>query len=168
MRGKFRNSGSNRRDHRARRQERSGNYKFVRRGENNFSRDRRRNFDNRRNNFSRSFKRRGKLSREKLNEELDNYFERKGGESFKDHLDNELEVYKNNAKINENITKENISLPVQPPQQKEEEKKVEEKKAEEKNVEMKVEAQEPPKEAEVKEEVEEKKDDKKRKKRGKK
>ena len=163
MRGKFRNTGSNRRDHRARRQERSGNYKFVRRGENNFGRDRRRNFDNRRNNFSRSFKRRGKLSREKLNEELDNYFERKGGESLKDHLDNELEVYKNNAKINENTTKENISLPVQPPQPKEEEKKVEEK-----NVEMKVETQEAPKEAEVKEVVEEKKDDKKKKKRGKK
>ena len=163
MRGKYRNAGSNRRDHRSRRQERSGNYKFVRRGENNYSRDRRRNFNNRRQNFSRSFKRRGKLTQETLNEELDNYFERKGGESLKDHLDNELEVYKNNAKINENIPKENISLPVQPPQPKEEEKKVEEK-----NVEMKVEKQEEPKEPEVKEEVEEKKDDKKKKKRGKK
>ena len=164
MRGKFRNTGSNRRDHRARRQERSGNYKFVRRGENNFSRDRRRNFDSRRKNFSRSFKRGGKLSHEKLNEELDNYFERKGGDSLKDHLDNELEVYKNNAKINENITKENISLPAQqPPQPKEEEKKVEEK-----NVEMKAETQEVPKEPEVKEENVEKKEDKKKKKRGKK
>ena len=163
MRGKFRNTGSNRRDHRARRQERSGNYKFVKRGENNFSRDRRRNFDNRRKNFSRSFKRREKLSHEKLNEDLDNYFERKGGESLKDHLDNELEVYKNNAKINENTTKETISLPPQQVPQKQEEKKVEEVKSE-----VKVEPQENPKEPETKEEVVEKKDDKKKKKRGKK
>ena len=158
MRGKIRNSGSNRRDHRSRRQERSGNYKFVRRGGSNSYRDRRRNFDNRRKQFNRPFKRREKLSQEKLNDDLDNYFERKGGESFKDHLDNELEIYKNNAKMNENLKKETIALPPQP---------TEEKKVEEKNVEMKVENEEKPKE-EPKEEVEEQKEDKKKKKRGKK
>ena len=162
MRGKIRNSGSNRRDHRDRRQERSGNYRFVRRGGSNSFRSNRRNFDNRRKQFSRPFQKRGKLSLEKLNEDLDNYYERKGGDSLKDHLDNELEVYKKNAKMNENLKKEEISLPVPP---------VEEKKSEETNVEMKVENEEKPKEPEVKEEevvVEEKKDDKKKKKRGKK
>ena len=162
MRGKIRNSGSNRRDHRDRRQERSGNYRFVRRGGSNSFRSNRRNFDNRRKQFSKPYQKRGKLSLEKLNEDLDNYYERKGGDSLKDHLDNELEVYKKNAKMNENLKKEEISLPVPP---------VEEKKTEETNVEMKVENEEKPKEPEVKEEevvVEEKKEEKKKKKRGKK
>ena len=164
MRGKFRNSGTNRRDHRVRRQERSGNYKFVRRGENDSNRVRRRNFNNRRKNFARTFQRRGMQSKEQLNEDLDRYFERKGGESLKDHLDNELEVYKKSAKINENIIKESISLPIKPVEQpKEEEKKVEEVKPT-----MKVEPKEIPKEEEVKEEVVEKKEDKKKKKKGKK
>ena len=158
MREKIRSGGSNRRDHRVRRQERSGNYKFVRRGGSNSYHDRRRNFDNRRRQFNRNFKRREKVSSEKLDEDLDNYFQRKGGESLKDHLDNELEDYKKNAKMNENLKKESIALPPQP---------VEEKKVEEQNVEMKVENTENPKE-EVKEEVEDKKDDKKKKKRGKK
>ena len=162
MRGKIRNSGSNRRDHRDRRQERSGNYRFVRRGGSNSFRSNRRNFDNRRKQFSKPYQKRGKLSLEKLNEDLDNYYERKGGDSLKDHLDNELEVYKKNAKMNENLKKEEISLPVPP---------VEEKKTEETNVEMKVENEEKPKEPEVKEEevvVEEKKEEKKKKKKGKK
>ncbi len=162
MRGKIRNSGSNRRDHRDRRQERSGNYRFVRRGGSNSFRSNRRNFDNRRKQFSKPYQKRGKLSLEKLNEDLDNYYERKGGDSLKDHLDNELEVYKKNAKMNENLKKEEISLPVPP---------VEEKKSEETNVEMKVENEEKPKEPEVKEEevvVEEKKEEKKKKKKGKK
>ena len=143
MREKIRSGGSNRRDHRVRRQERSGNYKFVRRGGSNSYHDRRRNFDNRRRQFNRNFKRREKVSSEKLDEDLDNYFQRKGGESLKDHLDNELEDYKKNAKMNENLKKESIALPPQP---------VEEKKVEEQNVEMKVENTENPKE-EVKEEV---------------
>ena len=175
MRGKIRNSGSNRRDHRDRRQERSGNYRFVRRGGSNSFRSNRRNFDNRRKQFSKPYQKRGKLSLEKLNEDLDNYYERKGGDSLKDHLDNELEVYKKNAKMNENLKKETISLPVQ---------QIEEKKNEEENVEMKVDNVEKPKEEEVqvkevakeepkvepKEEVivEEKKEEKKKKKRGKK
>ena len=161
MRGKIRNNGSNRRDHRDRRQERSGNYKFVKRGGGGSFKSRRRNFDNRRKNFSRPFQKKGKLSHEKLNDDLDNYFERKGGESLKDHLDNELELYKKNAKMNENLKKETISLPVQ---------QTEEKKNEEPNVEMKVENEEKPKEPEVKEEavVEDKKEEVKKKKKGKK
>ena len=158
MRGKIRNNGSNRRDHRSRRQERSGNYKFVRRDGSSSYRERRRNFNNRRKQFNRPFRRKEKLTQEKLNDDLDNYFERKGGEGFKDHLDNELEIYKNNAKMNENLKKESISLPQQ---------QTEEKKVEEQNVEMKVENEEKPKE-ETKEEVEGKKDDKKKKKKGKK
>ena len=158
MRGKIRSGGSNRRDHRSRRQERSGNYKFVRRGGSNSYHDRRRNFDNRRRQFNRNFKRREKVSSERLDEDLDNYFQRNGGDGLKDHLDNELEDYKKNAKMNENLKKESIALPPQP---------TEEKKVEEQNVEMKVENTENPKE-EVKEEVEEKKDDKKKKKKGKK
>ena len=92
---------------------------------------------------------------------MDNYFERKGGESLKDHLDNELELYKKNAKMNENLKKETISLPVQ---------QTEEKKNEEPNVEMKIENEEKPKEPEVKEEavVEDKKEEVKKKKKGKK
>ena len=176
MRGKLRNKGPNRRDHRDRRQERSGNYKFVRRGGGgNSFRNKRRNFDNRRRQFKRNVQKRGKLSLEKLNEDLDNYYERKGGDGLKDHLDNELEVYKKNAKMNENLKKETISLPVQ---------QIEEKKNEEENVEMKVDNVEKQKEEEVqvkevskeepkvepKEEVivEEKKEEKKKKKRGKK
>ena len=125
MRGKLRNKGPNRRDHRDRRQERSG-YRFEKRGgSGNSFRSRRRNFDNRRKQFSRPFQKRGKLSLEKLNEDLDNYYERKGGDGLKDHLDNELELYKKNAKMNENLQKETISLPPQP---------IEEKKNEEDNV----------------------------------
>ena len=162
MSGRRSSKDYNRRDHRTKRQEKSGNYRFVRRGDNNFH-DRRRNFHNRGKPFSRPFKRRGKLTHEKLNDELDNYFEHKGGEGFKDYLDNDLETYKKNAKMNENLQKENISLP---PQQTEE-KKIDAPPAEVKEEKEKVE--EVQKEAENKEEVEEeKKEDKKKKKRGKK
>ena len=142
-------------------QERSGNYKFVRRGDS--FRDRRRNFNSRRIKFSRNFKKRGgKLSQEKLNDELDNYFQRKGGESLKDYLDNDLEMYKNNAPMNENLKKETIALPPQTT----EEKKVEEPKE---NVEVKNVEPQPENNPKPEEKVEEeKKDDKKKKKRGKK
>ena len=129
MRDKIRSGGSNRRDHRARRQERSGNYKFVRRGGSNSYHDRRRNFDNRRRQFNRNFKRREKVSSERLDEDIDNYFQRNGEEFLKERLDNDLENYHKNAKMNENLKKESIALPPQP---------TEEKKVEEQNVEMKV------------------------------
>ena len=155
--GKTRNNGSNRRDHITRRQERS-NYKFIRKDGSNSYRDRRKNFSNRNKQFKRSFKRKEKLTEEKLNDDLDNYFERKGGEGFKDHLDNELEIYKNKAKLNENLKKENITLPQQ---------QIEEKKIEEQKMEMKVESEDKAKE-DSKENDEDNKDDKKKKKRGKK
>ena len=101
----------------------------------------------------------GKVIEEKIpREDLDNYFQRKGGESLKAHLDDEIDAYQKKAEEKE-LAKENISLPVQ---------QKEEKKPEEPKAEMKVETEEKPKEPEVKEEVEEKKDDKKKKKRGKK
>ena len=152
----MRNSGSNRRDRRTRRQERSGNYKFVRRGDS--FRDRRRNFNSRRIKFSRNFKKRGgKLSQEKLNDELDNYFERKGGESLKDYLDNDLELYKNNAKMNENLEKEKIE--VQPKIEEKKETQVVEQKVEEnqKEQENKVEEKEEKKDMDVEEKKVEKK-----------
>ncbi len=150
----MRNNFSNRRDHFSRRQQRNRSFKYVRRDENNFNRDRRKN-------FSRNFQKRGKLTHEKLNDELDNYFDRKGGESLKAHLDNELEAYQNRGKMNENLKKENISLPPQNEEKKEENKMEAEEKPKE---EPKEETKEEPKE----EEAEEKKDDKKKKKRGKK
>ena len=161
MRGKIRSKGPIRRDHQDRRQERSGHYKFVRRGDSGSFRSRRKNFDNRRKFGSRPFKKRSKPTVEQLNEDLDKYYENKGGDGLKDHLDNELELYQKNAKMNENLQKETIALP---------EQSNEEKKNEETNVEMKVENEEKPKEPEAKEEVvpEEKKDDKKKKKKGKK
>ena len=120
MRGRNRSGNSNRRDFRSRRQQRSGNFRFVRRGESNSFRSNRRNFNSRRIKFSKPYRKRENLNQEKLDDDLDNYFERKGGDSLKDRLDNDLEMYKKNAPMNENLKKEVISLP---PQQKEEEKK---------------------------------------------
>ena len=104
MRGRYNPRESNR-EHRNRRQERRNNFKFNRRGNNDSFRDRRRNFIHQRRRFNnRPFKRGEKLNEEKLNQELDNYFEKKGGESLKDYLDNDLEMYKNK----ENLKKENV------------------------------------------------------------
>ena len=92
---------------------------------------------------------------------LDNYFQKKGGESLKDYLDNDLEMYKNNAKLNENLEKEKIEAPKEVEEKKEE--KVEEPKEEpKKEEENKVEEQ---KQEMV---VEEKKVEKKKRTRGKK
>ena len=134
MRGRIRSGNSNRRDFRSRRQQRSGNFRFVRRGDRDSFRSNRRNFNSRRTKFSKPYRKRENLNQEKLDDDLDNYFERKGGDSLKDRLDNDLEMYKKNAPMNENLKKEVISLP---PQQKEEEKKEAEPPKE--NVEMKTE-----------------------------
>ena len=141
---------------RPRRRIRGDNNRFNRRG-GNFH-DKRRNFNNSRRQFNRPFKPREKLSQEKLNDELDNYFQRKGGEALKEYLDNDLEQYKNNAKTNENLEKEKIEVPPKLEEKKEEQ--VVEKKPEENK-------KEPDKKAEEKEdkqemEVEEKKVEKKK------
>ena len=150
------------RDHRPSHRIRGGgNQKFVRRGNNLHTR--RKIFNDQRRKFNNPHRRREKLSQEKLNDELDNYFTRKGGESLKDYLDNDLEMYQNNAKMNENLAKEKIELPKQNEEKKEakvEEPKEEPKKEEENKVEEKEQKQE--------KEVEEKKVEKKKKGRGKK
>ena len=150
------------RDHRPSHRIRGGdNHKFVRRGNNLHTR--RKIFNDQRRKFNNPHRRREKLSQEKLNDELDNYFTRKGGESLKDYLDNDLEMYQNNAKMNENLAKEKIELPKQNEEKKEakvEEPKEEPKKEEENKVEEKEQKQE--------KEVEEKKVEKKKKGRGKK
>ena len=81
------------------------------------------------------------MSQEKLNDELDNYFEKKGGDSLKDYLDNDIDNYQKNAKMNDNLEKETITLPpkieekkeIVVEQKEEESKKEPEKKEEEKN-----------------------------------
>ncbi len=115
------------------------------------------NFNNQRRQSNRPFKRREKLSQEKLNDELDNYFERKGGESLKDYLDNDLELYKNNAKMNENLEKEKIEVP--PKIEEKKETQVVEQKTEEnqKEQENKVEEKEEKKDMDVEEKKVEKK-----------
>ena len=148
------------RDHRPSHRIRGGdNHKFGRRG-NNFH-TRRKIFNDQRRQFNNPHRRREKLSQEKLNDDLDNYFQKKGGESLKDYLDNDLEMYKNNAKLNENLEKEKIEAPKEVEEKKEE--KVEEPKEEpKKEEENKVEEQ---KQEMV---VEEKKVEKKKRTRGKK
>ena len=114
-------------------------------------------FNNQRRQSNRPFKRREKLSQEKLNDELDNYFERKGGESLKDYLDNDLELYKNNAKMNENLEKEKIEVPPKIEEKKETpvvEQKTEENQKEQEN---KVEEKEEKKDMDVEEKKVEKK-----------
>ena len=96
-------------------------------------------------------------NKEKLNDELDNYFERKGGDSFKEYLDNDLEQYKNNAKMNPNLEKEKLEIPPKLEEKKDEqvvEQKVEESKKEHEN---KVEEKENKQEMEVEEKKVEKK-----------
>ena len=117
-----------------RRSGRNGQYVFVKNGNYN-NINRRRNLDNRR-----TFNRRRKLNQMNLNKELDNYFEKKGGDGLKDHLDIELELYQKNAKQNENLKTEEVNVP----------------KAEEKEIEKKVE--EPKQEMKVEEEVKETKE----------
>ena len=150
------------RDHRPSHRIRGGdNHKFGRRGNNIHTR--RKIFNDQRRQFNNPHRRREKLSQEKLNDELDNYFTRKGGESLKDYLDNDLEMYQNNAKMNENLEKEKIELPKENEEKKEtkvEEPKEEPKKEEENKVEEKEQKQEM--------DVEEKKVEKKKKGRGKK
>ena len=150
------------RDHRPSHRIRGGNnQKFGRKG-NNFH-ARRKMFNEKRRQFNNPHRRREKLSQEKLNDELDNYFTKKGGESLKDYLDNDLEMYQNNAKMNENLEKEKVELPKENEEKKEtkvEEPKEEPKKEEENKVEEK--------EQKPEMEVEEKKVEKKKKGRGKK
>ena len=158
MRGRYNPRESNR-DHRNRRQERRNYFIFNRRGNNDSFRDRRRNFIHQRRRFNnRPFKRGEKLNEEKLNQELDNYFEKKGGESLKDYLDNDLEMYKNK----ENLKKENVEENIKK-EEKKEEQIVEKKEEEKKEVDNKVEEKE-----KNEMEVEEKKVEKKKRGRGKK
>ena len=140
MKDRFRPRNRREREFRPGHRGRGGIHKFSRRDN---LHERRRNFNNQRKPFNRPFRRRGKLNSESLNEDLDKYFERKGGESLQDHLDNELDEYR---KQNENVEKETNQ---EEPMKKEEknEIKVEEPKEEDK------------KEEEKKEEVNEKKEE---------
>ena len=155
MKERFQNRPRRDRDQRPKHRIRGDNNRFSRRGDN--FHQRRRNFNNQRRPFNRPFNRREKLSQEKLNDELDNYFERKGGDSLKEYLDNDLEQYKNNAKMNQNLEKEKLEIPPKLEEKKEE--KVEEQKAEEskKEPENKVEEKEDKQEMEVEEKKVEKK-----------
>ena len=91
MRDRFKGRNRREREFRPGHRGRGGIHKFSRR-EN--LHERRRNFNNQRKSFNRPFRRRGKINSESLNEDLDKYFERKGGESLQDHLDNELDEYR--------------------------------------------------------------------------
>ena len=76
-------------DRNPRHRPRGGNHKFghPRRERDNFHK-RRQIFNNQRRQFNRPFRRKEKLSQERLNDDLDKYFEKKGGESLNDYLDN--------------------------------------------------------------------------------
>ncbi len=155
MRERFQNRPRRDRGHGPRPRIRGDNNIFNRRGDN--FHQRRRKFNNQRRQPNRPFNRREKLSQEKLNDELDNYFERKGGDSFKEYLDNDLEQYKNNAKMNPNLEKEKLEIPPKLEEKKDEqvvEQKVEESKKEQEN---KVEEKENKQEMEVEEKKVEKK-----------
>ena len=91
-------------DRNPRHRPRGGNHKFghPRRERDNFHK-RRQIFNNQRRQFNRPFRRKEKLSQERLNDDLDKYFEKKGGESLKDYLDNDLELYHKNAKPKKNM-----------------------------------------------------------------
>ena len=162
MKQRFRGRPQRDRDDRPRHRIRGDKTRFNRRGGN--FRDRRRNFNDSRRPYNRPFKPREKLTEENLNDDLDNYFERKGGDSLKERLDNDIDMYQNNARENEKIEKETIALP--PKVEEKTEEKVEENKQEENKKEPEKKEEEKEKKQEM--EVEEKKVEKKKKTRAKK
>ena len=52
----------------------------------------------------------GKITNEKLDDDLDNYFRDKGDENYKNFLDNDIDMYIKNGTTKENI-KEKLTLP---------------------------------------------------------
>ena len=90
------------------------NNRFRRNNNRNFNGQRRRNNNFNNNRRGPQFRRRlgrrrpQKLTTERLDDDLDNYFKRNKGENYKDYLDNELEAYKKDGEKNlEKIKGEN-------------------------------------------------------------
>ena len=57
-------------------------------------------YNHRENNYRKRYKE--KLTNEKLDDDLDNYFKKEGNEAYKNFLDNDIDMYLNKGGLNEN------------------------------------------------------------------
>ena len=86
---------------------------FRKGNKNIYRKDKKVNFGNKKGkNFYKFNRKHGpKLTNEKLDDDLANYFKKKDEQNFKNYLDNDIENYINQGKINNENSKENKVIP---------------------------------------------------------